>query len=88
MSKTNKIIDLLKFINVDLWVAENEMFKDYPIPFCFKIENMDRIISFFDEHDIETSLNFEFIPSSFTNNNIVIMAMDEINHKKFIDLFL
>jgi len=87
MNKTNKIIDLLKFIDVDLWLAENEMFKDYPVPFCFNIENMDRIISFFNEHDIKTSLDFGFKPEPFTSNNIVIMAMDKTNHKKFIDLF-
>jgi len=50
--KNKKIFNLLRFVGLDLWVAENEKFESYPIQFCCKKKNCGDVIKLLSNNDI------------------------------------
>lgn len=51
--KNRIIVDLLKFVDVNMWCAENETFDDYPVQFCVKPGDYLKVKSLLDQYDIE-----------------------------------
>jgi len=52
VKKNRIIVDLLKWVDISLWTAENETFNDYPIQFCVKPDDFLRLKELLDEYDI------------------------------------
>ena len=71
-TKNRIIVDLLKFVDVNIWYAENETFDNYPVQFCVKPEDYLKVKSLLDQYDIE----YEQLDFNVTLDTVIVFDIN------------
>ena len=83
---TKTILNFLKAIGIEVWIAKNEKFENYPIPFSFHDYEYDTIINFLIKTGAIYSEPSVIIEVSSVES-VMIITLDKHIIEKLISLF-
>ena len=80
------ILNFLRVIGIEVWIAKNEKFENYPMPFSFYEYDYNTIINFLVKYGITFSESSVVIERS-AMKPVVVINLDKHAIEKLITLF-